>query len=239
MSLSDRAYEIIRKEIITCELRPGQQVAQPQLAEKYGIGTTPVREALQRLAQEGLVEAVPRLGYIVTPITFSAVRELFELRSIIECATVRLAAVQGSKAQLEKISQDAVFTYVFRDRDSYTEFLAHNAAFHRSIAVAAGNQRIVDLLSQLLDELTRIFHLGLDLRDSAEEMRDEHIALAQALLARDPHRAEHIVHSQVARSQQRVLEALTQPVAERLRRGLQEAIQITEFPLEGTLGQRS
>lgn len=227
MSLSDKAYKVIRKEIITCELRPGQQIAQPQLSEKHGIGTMPIREALQRLAQEGFVEAIPRLGYTVTPITFSAVRDLYELRSIIECAAVRLAAVRGSEAQLQKIAESADFTYAFRNRDSYTEFLAQNAAFHRSIAAATGNQRIVDILFQLLDELTRIFHLGLDLKDSAEEMRDEHTALAQALLARDPDRAEQFVRSEIIRSQQRVVEALTQPVGTGFPRELQEAIQIT------------
>jgi DNA-binding FadR family transcriptional regulator len=67
---------------------------------------------------------------------------------------------------------------------------------------------LVDLVSRFLDELTRVFHLGLDLRDSAEEMRDEHLALAQALCSRDPDQAEQIVQSQIARSQNRVLEAL-------------------------------
>jgi len=229
MSLSDEAYKVIRREIITCELRPGQQIAQPQLSEKYGIGTMPIREALQRLAQEGFVEAIPRFGYTVTHITFSAVHDLYQLRSIIECAAVRLAAVQATKAQLEKIAASADFDYVFGNRDSYTEFLSRNAAFHRSIAAATGNQRMVDILSQLLDELTRIFHLGLDLRDSAEEMHDEHTALAQALLARDPDRAERIVNSQITRSQQRVVAALTQTVGEGHPRGLQESVQINDF----------
>lgn len=75
--------------------------------------------------------------------------------------------------------------------------------------MASGNKRLADLIARLLDELLRVFHLGLDLRDSAEEMRDEHVALATALLERDPIRAEQLVQSQIARSQRRVLEALT------------------------------
>jgi DNA-binding GntR family transcriptional regulator len=209
MSLSDKAYDIIKNEIITCILEPGQQIVQSQLAEKHALGTTPVREALQRLAQEGFVTPIPRFGYIVSPITFSDVYEIFELRSVFESTAARWAAVRGSEKQLKQIVDDANFTYVFKDRQSYSDFLAHNAGFHRAIAVVAGNHRLVDLISKLLDELTRVFHLGLDLRDSAEEMRDEHIALARALFDRDADRAEQIVQSQIARSQQRILEALT------------------------------
>ena len=207
-SLADKAYEVLKADIITCVLEPGQQIVQSQLAEKYQIGLTPIREALQRLAQEGFVQPIPRFGYFVSPITFSDMRELFELRSIVESAAARLSAVRGSQERLEAIRDSADFGYVYKDRQSYVSFLARNVDFHRSIAEAAGNQRLVDLVSKLLDELTRVFHLGLDVRDSAEEMRDEHLALARALCDRDPDRAERIVQSQIGRSQNRILEAL-------------------------------
>jgi DNA-binding GntR family transcriptional regulator len=208
-SLSDQAYETIKAEIITCVLEPGQQIAQSQLVERYHVGTTPIREALQRLAQEGFVQPIPRFGYIVSPITSSDVHEIYELRSVLESAAARLAAIRGTDGQLQEIANSAGFTYVYQDRDSYSDFLTRNADFHLSIAIAASNRRLADQISRLLDEMTRIFHLGLDLKDSAEEMRDEHLALVKALCDRDPDRAEQLVQSQIARSQQRVLEALT------------------------------
>ena len=225
-SLAGKAYEIVKGEIITCALEPGQQIVQSQLAERYHIGLTPVREALQRLAQEGFVQPIPRFGYIVSPITLSDVREIFELRSIVESSAARLAAVRGLQEQLTKILAHADFTYVYKERQSYTDFLAHNADFHRSVAVAARNQRLVDLVSKLLDELTRVFHLGLDLRDSAEEMRDEHLALAQVLCDRDPDRAEQIVQSQIVTSQNRILEALAQRISGIPSGDLSDAVQV-------------
>ncbi len=207
-SLAEQVYETIKNDIITCALQPGQQIAQPQLAERYEVGVTPVREALQRLAQEGLVQAVPRFGYIVTPITVSDVAEIYELRSILESAAARLAAQRASPAQLDKISALASYTYVYKDPLSYSNFLAHNSEFHLAVAAASGNRRLVEEISQLLDALTRVFHLGLDIRDSAEEMRDEHRALSEALCRRDALEAERIVQEQIAHSQQRVLEAL-------------------------------
>ncbi|MCL4560680.1 MAG: GntR family transcriptional regulator [Chloroflexi bacterium] len=208
MKLSNQAYENIRRDILTCRLVPGSQIVQSQLTEQYQTGMTPVREALQRLAHEGLLTPVPRSGYIVSPVTYSGIRELFELRSILESAAVRLAALRGTEEQLRRILTLADFTYRYNDWEDYTRFLSLNADFHTAIAALSGNQRLAETLSKLLDELTRVFHLGLDLKDSAEEMRDEHLALAKALLKRDDDLAVKIVQSQIARSAERVSEAV-------------------------------
>lgn len=208
MNLSQKAYERIRTEILTCALAPGQQLAQAQLSEKYGLSLTPVREALQRLAHEGLVQSYPRFGYIVSPVTEELVRTLYEYRAVLESAAVRLTVERASPAQLQQLAENARFKYVYKNHEEYIRFLERNAAFHNAIARLAGNSRLAEALAGLLDELTRIFHLGLDLRDSAEEMQAEHLALAEALLTRDPARAEQIVLEQISRSQQRVLEAL-------------------------------
>ena len=207
--LADQAYKALKKDIITCALEPGEQVVQAQLSNAYGFGATPIREALQRLAQEGFVEAIPRFGYIVTPITFRDVREVYEFRLIIETAAARLAAERGSQKQLTGLLETSKFSYVYGDRKSYSRFLSRNMDFHRSVAVAAGNERMVNTLSTLLEEMTRIFHVGLDLRDSAREMRDEHVSLCEALLERDPDRADKVVRDQIETSRARVVEALT------------------------------
>jgi DNA-binding GntR family transcriptional regulator len=176
--------------------------------ERYQTGTTPIREALHRLAQDQLVEPVPRVGYTVTPVTIDDVREIFELRYVLESAAARLAATRADQESLEEIYTSAHFTYTYRDRNSYVEFLSRNADFHRMVAVSADNGRLVSAISQVVDELTRVFHLGLDLRDSAEEMKHEHVALAEALRDRDPNRAARIVQDQIERSQERILQAL-------------------------------
>jgi DNA-binding GntR family transcriptional regulator len=207
-SLAERVYIDIKKDIISCKLLPGSILVQQQLADQYGAGITPTREALQKLAKERLVQSIPRFGYVVTPVTFLDVQELFELRLILEAATVRLAVDRASVSDLEKLSELANYTYIYQDRDSYSKFLSHNIEFHMAIAGISKNHRLELLLSQLLDELTRVFHLGLDLRDSAEEMRSEHRALVSALQAKDAHLAGQIIHDQVSKSMKRVLEAL-------------------------------
>lgn len=207
-SLAEEAYEAIKYDIITCVLEPGQKIVQSELVDRYQVGTTPIREALHRLAQDQLVEPVPRVGYIVTPVTIADVREIFELRYVLESATARLAASRADQEVLEALRANAHFTYTYRDRESYTEFLARNSDFHRRIAESTGNGRLVSAISQILDELTRVFHLGLDISDSAEEMKQEHIALTGALCDRDPDGAAEIVQDQIERSLERILQAL-------------------------------
>jgi DNA-binding GntR family transcriptional regulator len=207
-SLASKTYRTIKRDIITCVLPPGERIVQSQLAEQYGFTATPVRDALQRLSQEGLVTVIPRVGYVVTEVTLSDVFEIFELRSTAETAAARLAALRASEESLTRIADHALFTYTYGDRASYSEFLERNAEFHRSIAVASGNRRLADLITGLLDELTRLFHLGLDLRDSAAEMRQEHLDLAKALCARDATSAHQIAYAQIDRSRARIMEAI-------------------------------
>lgn len=214
-SLARQAYQLIRTDILTCKLMPGEQIAQAALSEKYQLGTTPVREALQRLAQEGLVRSIPRFGYEISPITLADVEEIYELRVQIEPGAARLAALRASPEQIAAIFTSADFTYIYGDHDSYTRFLGLNARFHNAIASASGNRRLADLVAGILDELLRVFHLGLDLKDSADEMRREHLALVQALSERNADLAEKLARVEIESSKERVLAALKQEFAPR------------------------
>jgi DNA-binding GntR family transcriptional regulator len=209
-SLSNQAYTAIKKDILTCALYPGSAIAQSQLVRRYDFGLTPVREALKRLEQEGFVRSIPRFGYRITPITLKDVEDLYDLRLILEQSAVRMAVQRASDEQLDQIQQKAAFTYTFRDPESYLDFLDHNISFHVTIALASKNRKLAEMLAKVLNEMTRIFNLGLDLRDSAQEMRDEHIALASALAARDVRSAEEAISEQIDRSRQRVAEMLIQ-----------------------------
>lgn len=208
MSLSSQAYNLIRQDILTCSLAPGQQINQSEIAEKYQLGITPVREALTRLSHEGLVSSLPRFGYLVSPVTLSDLNELFEFRVILETAAVKLAVVKAHDDQLLNLGRMADFSYHYREVEDYGKFLARNSAFHVAIARLSGNQRLSETLSGLLDQLTRFFYLGLDLRDSAEEMRSEHMELTRVLVEKNEAGAVALIIHQIERSRQRILEAL-------------------------------
>jgi DNA-binding GntR family transcriptional regulator len=206
--LSSKAYHSIKGDIVTCVLVPGSSIGQLELAETYHMGLTPIREALRQLAQEGFVQPVPRMGYIVSPITTKDVQEIYEMRIILETSSFRLAATRGTDREFQDILDFADFTYIYKDLPSYSRFLANNKIFHQSVASMARNSRLVQQVSRIMDELTRVFHLGLDIRDSAEEMRDDHLALCRALIERDASRAEQLIRSEILLSRERVMEAI-------------------------------
>jgi DNA-binding GntR family transcriptional regulator len=206
--LSSKAYQSIKGDIVTCILSPGSSIGQLELAENYHMGLTPIREALRQLAQEGFVQPVPRLGYIVSPITTKDVQEIYEMRIILETSSFRLAATRGSDREFQDLLESADFTYTYKDLPSYSRFLANNKIFHQSVAAIGRNSRLVQQVSRTMDELTRVFHLGLDIRDSAGEMRDDHLALCRALIERDAGRAEQLIRSEILLSRERVMEAI-------------------------------
>ncbi len=207
-SLARRAYEALKHDILTCVLPPGAQIFEGELAARYGMSKTPVREALNLLGQEGLVQVLPRRGYLVAPITLRDVQEVFQLRLWLETAAAELAAEHITEEQLRRLRALVAVRYTYRDRASYARFLRANREFHVAVAEASGNRRLAAFVSKLLEDMERIIHLGLDLRDSADEMAAEHAELVDALLRGDAALARQVVTVQLQNSRKRVLEAL-------------------------------
>src|SRR4249919_508859 len=126
--LTDQVRDQIRRDILHCVWRPGSEVSEGQLARRYGFGKAPVRAALHRLAQEGLVRAVPRRGYVVVPLTVRDVHDVFEFRLLLEPATVRLAV-----GRLTPESRQHLEGLCHADLENGLAFNEANTEFHVSI----------------------------------------------------------------------------------------------------------
>ncbi|MGP3966215.1 GntR family transcriptional regulator [Streptomyces sp. 6N223] len=207
-SATDKVHEHLKRLILTSDLAPGEELREIALTESTGFGRSPVREALRRLVQEGFVEVRPRQGYRVSPVTLASVRDLFEMRLLLEPAAVELAALRAPREELEALHTLAHQTYVPGDTASYERFLQDNREFHVRIARATGNERLARSLRVLLEEMQRLFFISLDNRDSASEMTHEHHDLYDALLARDGARARELVVGQIEAGRERVLQGL-------------------------------
>jgi DNA-binding GntR family transcriptional regulator len=208
MGFSPRIYASLRRKIILGQYHPGQRLVEGKLAKSWGVSKSPLREALKELQHEGLVEAVPRRGYIVTPITIKQVQDLFDLRLILEREAAVRAARSANPGQLEGIRRFVGTPYVPGNLDSHSRFLAQNKSFHLAVARLTGNQRLVAVLEHLLDELERLFHLGLDIKDRAQDMVHEHEELVAAIQARDLSAVARTIESQIENSRQMVLEGI-------------------------------
>ncbi len=206
--LTDQVYDAIRADILACVLAPGESISEGSLVSLYGFGKAPVRSALNRLRQDGLVSVSPRRSYMVSTITLRDVQELYALRLLLEPATARLAAGKVDARRLEKLDEVCLKGYTPGDPVSTLRFLDANRDFHLHIAESGENQRFIRLLAQVLDETTRVMHIGLGLRNRNAEMQHEHHALLAALKAGDGEEAARIAEQQVAASRDMVLNAL-------------------------------
>lgn len=208
-SLKSIVYSKILEDIKTCALYPGDRFGINELSERFQIGITPVREALQQLEAEGFVISMPRYGYIITPVTIHDIIELFEVRLVLETASVKMAIQRASDEQIRRILELSDFSYEYRDRKSYSEFLSKNIDFHCAISEASGNFRLNDMLRGVNTQLDRVYYLGLDIKDSTNEMRNEHLEIARAIAEHDLERAEKSIRQQILRSKERVIDALS------------------------------
>lgn len=206
--LSARAYERIRHDIICCLFAPGTEISEAQLCAQYKLGKAPVRMALSRLAHDGLVRAMPRRGYMVTPITLQDIHDIFELRLMLEPVAARMAAGHVDAQRLRVLDDICREGYQTGNARSTARFLDANKDFHVTIAHATGNARLAGAIEQLLDEMTRLLHLGLGSRNRSQEMQHEHRALVKALARGDGDTAENICREQIEAARDMVLGAI-------------------------------
>jgi len=202
MRLGDLAYQRIKRDILECVLPPGSDVTETQLTERYALGKAPVRAALLRLRQEGLVRPMARRGYVVTPVTVKDVQDLFEFRMLLEPGTARLAAGRINEAGLKRLR-----ALCRADKTSRSAFNRANTEFHVAIAEAAGNHRVAIAIAQVLDGMDRLFNLKLTPQDFAEAHR-EHRNLIHALQAGDGARAEDLAGKHIQQAARKVMDAV-------------------------------
>ncbi|WEX10549.1 GntR family transcriptional regulator [Chelativorans sp. AA-79] len=156
---SQTVYHALRKAILELELAPGSGLDEVRLSEQFRMSRTPIREALVRLAAEGLVNTLPNRNTIVAPIDFVRLPVYFEALTLMYRVTTRSAAVHRKPEHLAKIrSYQALFAESVRQRDALAMIEA-NRDFHVAIAETAGNHYFTGLFTRLLDEGRRILRL--------------------------------------------------------------------------------
>lgn len=177
----DLAYQAIRQDIMSCALEPGTDFTEADFAARYGYGRATIRAALMRLAQDRLVVAQPRRGYQITSVTLQDVRDLFQLRSMLEPEAMSLAVEHIDIDTLNKLNALCANarSHEVYDRMAVVEA---NHDFHLYIIRASGNQRLVEVLERILDEMRRLFVIGLTSTIRRAEMRHEHDDLVRAFV---------------------------------------------------------
>jgi len=202
MRLSEKAYHLIKEMIVTLELPPLSVIDERALMEELELGRTPIREAVHRLAAEGLVKIVPRRGMFVANISITDLQKIFEVRIFLEGFCARLAAQRIAEDQIAQM--EAVLQDLKQVQDGDVEALmAIDRRFHKLLYQAADNEFLAETLDRFYDLSLRLWHLVLDRLGDLPEV-GEHWATVEALKARDAARAEAAAQLPIAKCQQRV-----------------------------------
>ncbi|MEP6843359.1 MAG: GntR family transcriptional regulator [Pseudolysinimonas sp.] len=186
MTDSQHVVDRIRHQLLRAEIAPGAVVNESTFVAQLGASRAQVREALQRLTIEGFVSVLPRKGYVIRPVSLNDIRDVMDLRLIVE-PNFAAAAARGVDSE----TTDALSHLIETQFDSSTTMSAQLDAsreFHMTMARASGNRRAELFLTPLVDEITRLHWLMPAMRShiTSSAERDAHLTICDALIRQDP-----------------------------------------------------
>jgi DNA-binding GntR family transcriptional regulator len=206
-SLAERAYHAIREMIVSLELRPGAVIDERGLMDQLGIGRTPIREALRRLAQERLVEVYPRRGMFVTSVEIRDLASLAEIRSVLESSAARLAAERATDDDREAVAEllDALERHNELDQ---RELMALDERIHRQVYRSSHNRFLEASLEEYYVLALRIWYLALDQARELEQAVLDHREILEAIRDGDADRAEEAMRRHVVEFEEAMRQVL-------------------------------
>lgn len=208
VTLWQRAYEYLREEILSERLQPGAELQEVALSEELGVSRGPIREAIGRLAAEGLVTVRPRRGAVVRSLSKDEFLELYQVREALEMMAVRLAVPRLMADDLARLEELIGAMSRYAERGEVEQFFEANIAFHALLFGASGNAKLQELYGQLLGQMGPYRMRSLTLRGNIERSVAEHGAILRAVKRGDADRAAHLMSEHI-RVPQRRLQALT------------------------------
>jgi DNA-binding GntR family transcriptional regulator len=196
-----RIYRVLRQDILTLLLPPGTILVENVLASRFEVSKTPIREALALLQQDGLVESLPRKGYLVTTVSVVDQRELVELRAALDGSAAELAARRVTPRELDELERLVLPAEPAFDARTAKRHMEMNRKFHVAVARASGNHRLTRLVERMVDETVRLFAPGFHM--------GEHREIIDALRAGDGERARLAAMNHILMTQERALKQET------------------------------
>ena len=201
--LAERVYAQLRQEILLARLRPGEPVSENQLAQRLGVSRTPVREAVQRLVREGLVNVWPQRGSLVSLLSLQRIREALFVREAVECQVVRQLLAPGGSAGRWETLEDCLARQMqaLQDKDLEATLRA-DEDFHRSLLELCGLVGVWPVVAQARDLHQQVRAIAVPELQSGLKAVSDHQAILDALKAGDAERAvrcvsEHVRHNEV------------------------------------------
>jgi DNA-binding GntR family transcriptional regulator len=192
-TLREKILETIRDAILKGTLKPGERVSEPDLAERFGISRTPIREAFRQLESEGYLQVVPRKGAVVASLSERDIEEFYAIKIILEGFAARMAADKLTEKEIERLeSINERLHEIAKGGDVKTFFRVHNE-FHEVFIKAAGNDKLSEMINQLVMKFKRLRLASLSQPGRMVVSIEDHHDMIQAFKDHDGNRADSLV----------------------------------------------
>lgn len=208
LPLRDVVYETLRQKILKGELKPGDRLIEVELSSALGVSRTPVREAIQKLEQEGLVTMAPRRGARIANISEKNVRDVLEIRKNLECFAVCLAIERITPQEKVRLREaEEAFAKVSRTQQ-LRDIASCDEAFHEVIYQATKNEKLVLLISNLREQMYRFRFEYIKDESKRESLRREHHEITQAIMHGDEEKARDALSIHIEKQVEGILSRL-------------------------------
>lgn len=214
--LVDESSRLVREMILAGKLPAGTRLRQADLAERFGISRTPLREALMKLEQEGLITVLAHGGFRVVELRLEDAIELYDIRELLDGLAARLTAESAESQTLKSLQGHLKkMEQCLQKQDAHRWFI-HHVAFHEGVLRASGNSRLASLISNIRLSIQRFHPLLLTTENRLNNAFREHLAVFRAIQAKDSGQAERLARLHIANAKEIVRNLLSeqQPVGQ-------------------------
>ncbi|MGN0326030.1 MAG: GntR family transcriptional regulator [Lachnospiraceae bacterium] len=208
LPLRDVVFKTLRKAILLGELEPGERLREIQLSERMGVSRTPIREAIRMLELEGLVTMKPRCGAEVSQITAKGLKDVLEVRTALEELAIKLACDRISEEQLKRLEtamgefEKAIYS------KKEVKIAEADVRFHDIIVEASGNDRLLQMTSNLSEQFYRYRYEYVKDAGRHEELMQEHRDMYESIARKDKKKAAEIVHLHITNQEMAIASKL-------------------------------
>lgn len=189
LPLRDVVFNTLRKAILTGELKPGERLMEIHLANRLGVSRTPIREAIRKLELEGLVIMIPRRGAEVAQITEKSLKDVLEVRRALDALCVELACDRISAEETEQLRESCEEFERATETEDTAVIAKADVELHDIIVHATGNQRLIQLINNLSEQMYRYRFEYIKDEDRHDNLIREHRMIYESIAKRDKKRA--------------------------------------------------
>lgn len=201
-TLAERVYEYLREDILTNRYPPNTPLPEETIAAEFDVSRAPVREALRRLAAEGLVKVIPRQGAVVSSFSRQEFLDAYQVREALEVLAVRLAIPRMDVSDIKELEELHKRMAEHAEREEIDAFFRLNAAFHSLFVDRSGNEKLQEMYYPLTSQLRRYYLPSLYLRGGMEQTIEEHKEILEAVKADDVELATQLLSEHIREVQQ-------------------------------------